>query len=168
MLLREVLSIFNEDGDNQSTSETEEDSGDEADADNEQDVAPSTVINISIFNKKTQHHELFRVLLDSGTLGCLATAEAIQRAGIKQQPASKPKSYRTAAGRFQTTHTAQVRQHRILELNSKRRLQGLKVHVAPGQLGLYDFILGRNYMTRYGIDLLFSHCLLYTSDAADD
>jgi len=29
-------------------------------------------------------------------------------------------------------------------------------NVAPGPLGLYDFILGRRYMTRYGIDLLFS------------
>jgi len=113
------------------------------------------VINISIYNKKTQRNELFRVLLDSGTLGCLATAEAVKRAGIKPQTATKSKSFRTAAGRFHTARCVQVRQHRILELNSKRKLQRLKVNVAPGPLGLYDFILGRRYMTRYGIDLLF-------------
>jgi len=139
-----------------SSDEEEEGSEDEEDDDEDQQPAPSSVINISICNKKTQHNELFRVLLDSGTLGCLATAEAVKRAGIKQQTATKPKSFRTAAGRFHTTHYAQVRQHRILELNSKRKLQRLKVNVAPGPLGLYDFILGRRYMTRYGIDLLFS------------
>jgi len=114
------------------------------------------VINISMYNRKTQRNELFHVLLDSGTLGCLATAEPVKRAGIKQQTATKPKSFRTAARRFHTAHYAKVRQHRILELNSRRKLQRLKVNVAPGPLGLYDFILGRRYMTGYGIDLLFS------------
>ena len=157
MLMRKIHSGFNQAGSEASSDEEEENSEDgEEDDDEEQQPVPASVINISIYNKKTQRNELFRVLLDSGTLGCLATAEAVKRAGIKQQTATKPKSFRTAAGRFQTTHYAQVRQHRILELNSKRKLQRLKVNVAPGPLGLYDFILGRRYMTRYGIDLLFS------------
>jgi len=155
-LMRRIHGGFNQVGSEASSDEEEEGSEDTEDDDDDQQPAPSSVINISIYNKKTQRNELFCVLLDSGTLGCLATAEAVKRAGIKQQTATKPKSFRTAAGRFHTTHYAQVRQHRILELNSKRKLQRLKVNVAPGSLGLYDFILGRRYMTRYGIDLLFS------------
>jgi len=138
MLMRRIHGGFTQVGSEASSDEEEEGSEDEEDDDEDQQPAPSSVINISTYNKKTQRNELFRVLLDSGTLGCLATAEAVKRAGIKQQTATKPKSFRTAAGRFHTTHYAQARQHRILELNSKRKLQRLKVNVAPGPLGLHD------------------------------
>jgi len=157
-LMRKIHGGFNQAGGEASSDEEEEeeDSEDGEDDDEDQQPAPASVINISMCNKKTQRNELFRALLDSGTLGCLATAEAVKRAGIKQQTAIKPRSFRTAAGRFQTTHHAQVRQHRILELNSKRKAQRLKVNVAPGPLGSCDFMLGRRCMTRCGIDLLFS------------
>jgi len=147
-LKRKIHGGFNQAGGEASSDEEEEDSEDGEEDDEDQQPAPASVINVSTCNKKTQRNELFRVLLDSGTLGCLATAEAVKRAGIKRQTATEQKSFRTAAGRFQTTHHAQVRQHRILELNSKRKLQRLKVNVAPGPLGLYDFILGRRYMTK--------------------
>jgi len=123
MLMRRIHGGFNQVGSEASSDEEEEGSEDEEDDGEDQQPAPSSVINISIYNKKTQHNKRFRVLLDSGTLGRLATAEAVKRAGIKQQTATKPKSFRTAAGRFHTTHYAQMRQHRILELNSKRKLQ---------------------------------------------
>jgi len=122
-LLRKIHGGFKQVGSEASSDEEEEGSEDAEDDDEDQQPAPASVINISIYNKKTQRNELFRVLLDSGTLGCLATAEAVKRAGIKQQTTTKPKSFRTAAGRFHTTHYAQVCQHRILELNSKRKLQ---------------------------------------------
>jgi len=123
MLMRKIHGGFNQVGSEASSDEEEEEESEDAEDDDEdQQPAPSSVINISTCNKKTQRNELFRVLLDSGTLCCLATAEAVKRAGIKQQTATKPKSFRTAAGRFHTTHYAQVRQHRILELNSKRKL----------------------------------------------
>jgi len=103
MLMRKIHGGFNQVGSEASSDEEEEDSEDTEDDDEDQQPAPSSVINISINNKKTQCNELFRALLDSGTLGCLATAEAVKRAGIKQQTATKPKSSRTAAGRFHTT-----------------------------------------------------------------
>jgi len=154
--MRRIHGGFNQVGSEASSDDEEEGSEDEEDDDEDQQPAPSSVINVSIYNKKTQRNELLRVLLASGTLCCLATAEAVKRAGIKLQTATKPKSFRTAAGRFRTTHYAQVCQHRILELNSKRKRQRLKVNVAPGPLRLYDFTLGRRHMTRYAIDLLFS------------
>jgi len=75
---------------------------------------------------------------------------------MKQHIAAKPKSHRTVAGRFHTAHVARAHQHRILELNSKRKLQGLKVNVAPGPLGSCNLALGRRCTTRHGINLLFS------------
>ena len=107
MLTRRIIGGFKEDG-SEASSDDEDECSEDADDDEDQQPAPSSVINISTCNKKRQRNELFCVLLDSGTLGCLATAEAIKRAGIKQQTATKPKAFRTAAGRFHTTHYAQV------------------------------------------------------------
>jgi putative transposase len=82
--------------------------------------------------------------------------DAIKRAGLHMHPARRSHRFKTAAGKFTTTHYTRVRAHKILELNSKRVLQGLKVHVHKGELGSYDFIFGCDYLSRYGIDLLFS------------
>jgi len=81
--MRKIHSGFNQVGSEASSDEEEEGSGDAEEDDEDEQPAPSSVINISIYNKKTQRNELFRVLLDSGTLGCLAIAEAVKRAGIK-------------------------------------------------------------------------------------
>ena len=121
----------------------------------EEESPPTTVVTIVIKNKKTERNELFRVLLDSGSNRCIGTKAAIQRAGLKSNEGQGHK-YKTAAGTFTTTHQAKIRAHNLLELNSKRKLLGLKVQVTESELGLYDFIFGRDYMKRYGIDLLFS------------
>jgi len=123
MLMRRIHGGFNEVGSEASSDEEEEEDSEDADDDADHHPPPSSVINTSAHNKKRQRNELFHVLLDSETLGCLATAEAVKRAGIKQQTATKPKSCRTAAGRFHTRHFVRAHQHRILELNSKRKLQ---------------------------------------------
>ena len=57
---------------------------------------------------------------------------------------------------FRTTMHATIRQHRVVDLLGKRRLTTMKVQVYSGKLGSYDFILGRDYLQRYGIDLCFS------------
>ena len=116
---------------------------------------PTTVIVISVKNKKTQQNELFRVLLDSGSSRCMGTAAAIKRAGVATKK-GKRHSYSTAAGSFTTTQAARLSRHKILGLNSRRVLRGLKLQVTTGKLGMYDFIFGRDYMNRYGIDIMFS------------
>ena len=122
-------------------------------------LLPSTEVVMVIRNQKTQQDELFRILLDTGTNRCMGTKEAVRRAGlyIKQGRTHK---YRTAAGTFTTTHFARIRAHKLLELNSRRILQSLRVQVTEGQLGVYDFIFGRDYMSRYGIDLMFSEGII--------
>jgi len=70
MLMRRIRGGFNQVGSEAPSDEEEEGSEDEEDDDEDQQPAPSSVINISICNKKTQRNELFRVLLDSGTLCC--------------------------------------------------------------------------------------------------
>jgi len=87
-LMRRINGGFNEVG--SEASSDEEEGSEDADDDEDQQPAPSSVINVSMYNKKTQRNELFHVLLDSGTLGCLATAEAVKRAGIKQYTSTKP------------------------------------------------------------------------------
>lgn len=142
--------------DTQEESDSDDDdnsSTDESDDDNE--PLPSTVVDISILNKKTQKNELFHVLLDTGTNRCMGTQAAVSRAGLKIKE-SQEHRFKTAAGYFITSHKAKIRSHRLLELNSRRVLQNLKIQVTKGDLGHYDFIFGRNYMKRYGIDLLFS------------
>ena len=132
-------------------------SSDESNDNDEKPDQPllSTVIVIAILNKKTERKELFRVLLDTGSNRCMGTQSAVQRAGLTVKPGRQHR-YRTAAGTFTTTHTTKIRAHHLLELNSRRVLQNLKVQVTDGALGLYDFIFGRDYLNRYGIDLLFS------------
>ena len=138
----------------------EESDGSWSDTDDEQDnegkESLSTMVVIVIQNKKTQRNELFRVLLDSGSNKCIGTQAAVQRAGLRLVQSKKEHRYKTAAGIFTTTQSTRIRTHRLLELNSRRILQKLKVQVTNGDLGTYDFIFGRNYMGRYGIDLLFS------------
>ena len=68
----------------------------------------------------------------------------------------RPRQHKTAAGIFSTTHQSKIRTHQILELNSRRVLKRLKVKITEGDLGRYDFIFGRNYMWKYGINLQFS------------
>ena len=139
------------------SNEAEQLSDDDSDTSDDEDnkPLPSTVVFISIYNKQTESNELFRVLLDTGTNRCMTTQQAAERAGLKIKP-GRNHNYKTAAGRFTTTKQTRLRAHRILELNSRRILQGLKMQVTDGDLGSYDFIFGRDYMNRYGIDLLFS------------
>lgn len=138
---------------------TDEHTGESSDASSVQgdsELLPSTTVVIAIENKKTGQTELFHVLLDTGTNKCMGTQAAIKRAGLTTKPDKREHHYKTAAGSFTTTHCTTLHTHKLLELNSKRALQKLKVHITPGELGQYDFIFGRNYLNRYGIDLLFS------------
>lgn len=128
---------------------------DASDNEEEHKPLPSTVVFIAAWNKKQERNEIFRVLLDTGTNRCMATQAAARRAGLKINQGQKH-TYHTAAGTFQTTKVSRLRSHRILELNSRRMLRNLKVQVTDGDLGAYDFIFGRDYLNRYGIDLIFS------------
>jgi hypothetical protein len=146
--------IQGEEGKEEQEEQEEKEEGEE---EKEKDISetPTTTITIAIENKTTQTLELFHALLDTGTTHPLVTAQAMKRAGITTKE-TKTKKWKTAAGVFQTTKQAKIRKHRILSLNSKRILTGLEVNVIAGDLGKFDFILGRTYLTRYGIDLLFS------------
>ena len=116
---------------------------------------PKTEIIIILANPETEKEEMFRCLLDSGTSRSLGTKQAIARAGLQLHIDAKIHKYNTAAGEFTTTHYARIKKHRILELNQRRVLQQQRVRVAETQLGEYDFIFGRDYMTKYGMKLDF-------------
>ena len=146
--LHEIHENEEQDSDSEDSSTDSDDSKDEP--------PPTTVISILIHNKQTDQDETLTVLLDSGSNTCIGTTKAAEKAGIKIKPSKQVRRYKTAAGKFSTTHQAKIRAHRILELNSRRVLKGLKIRITEGDLGRYDFIFGRDYMNKYGIDLLFS------------
>ena len=114
------------------------------------------MILIAINNKTTGEEKNFTVLLDSGSSTCLATLKALKRAGVETDRPTKIRRFKTAAGTFAASKCAKIRTHQILELSNRRKLQNLMVQVSDGDLGPYDFIFGRDYMTRYGIDLMFN------------
>jgi Aspartyl protease len=117
---------------------------------------PTTEVIIVIHNKSEGKDELFRVLLDTGTSRTLGTREAITRAGLPLLSNEKSHIYRTAAGTFNTTHKARIKSHRLLELSGRRIIQDMPVQVTES-LNDYDFIFGRDYLARIGLDLRFSN-----------
>jgi transposase InsO family protein len=97
----------------------------------------------------------------------MGTAEAIHKAGLHLKRGRKHK-YTTTAGTFTTTQKSKIHKHRILELNSRRVLKPHTVQVTPGTLGRYDFIFGRDYLNKYGIDLCFSQGVIEWDGAQMD
>lgn len=143
----------------ESSDEESEEEDDGSTSESDEDGSTSHVVTetfILLRNKRTRQDLTFRVLLDSGTRGNLGTKEAVQRAGLHVTADRRTHVYDTAAGIFSTTHRVRVRAHRLLELNRNRVLPNTKVRVTDGRLGRYDFIFGRDYMSKYGIDLIFS------------
>jgi hypothetical protein len=73
----------------------------------------------------------------------------------KSEKRIRTRGYQTTMGTFHTkTHTT-VRRHRVVDLSGKRQLATMQLQVYDGTLGNYDFILGRDYLKHYGINLLF-------------
>jgi len=150
----EAFPIVEEEQETDSDSEAE----DESTSDEDETTAdvPNTELLIAIYNTTTGETEYFRVLADSGTSRSLGTRAAIERAGLTARPNKHRKHrYKTAVGTFETAFHATIRKHKLVELASRRVLNKAHVQVAES-LGDYDFIFGRDYMTRYGIDLCFS------------
>ena len=113
----------------------------------------SSAVTISFTNPRTGQPELFRVLLDSGTSGGMATSSAVKRACLHMKPGQR-RRFNTAAGPVTSMHTVRVPTHSILGLYSRRKLSPHRVSVVP-ELGPYDFIFGRKYMRKYGMELDF-------------
>ena len=153
--MHDESSSENNDNNNDLDDNYTSDSASDNDNDEETQQPPSTEVVILIHNKHTQRDELFRVLLDSGTNRCMGTATAVQRSGLHIRQGRQHR-FRTAAGVFTTENYARIRTHKLLELNSRRVLLNQKVQVRDGELGPYDFIFGRDYLKKFGIDLLFS------------
>jgi Aspartyl protease len=109
---------------------------------------PTTEIVIAIQNKKTGENEFFRALLDTGATRTLGTSEAVRQAGVQEQDNLNRHVYRTALGTFTTETKVTIRKHRLMELSSRRQLSKLHVQVVRGRLGDYDFIFGRDYLTK--------------------
>jgi hypothetical protein len=144
----------------------ESDSSSDSD-DEDQENLPSTVVAICIRNERTGQDSVYLTLLDSGTNRSMGTAEAIHKAGLHLKRGRKHK-YTTTAGTFTTTQKSKIHKHRILELNSRRVLKPHTVQVTPGTLGRYDFIFGRDYLSKYGIDLRFSQGVIEWDGAQMD
>jgi hypothetical protein len=118
--------------------------------------APTCAVIVSLFDPKTQQPIFFKALLDSGSNGSLASFDAIKRFGGEIRDSKRIHHVQTSAGIFETTKCTKIRHHRIMELNSQRKLQSFVVQATPS-LGSYDFIFGCNYLNRYGLDLCFSN-----------
>ncbi len=138
--IKNIDEVFETDSDLDSDDDSSV-SSEEDDEEEKESTSPISVITVAIENKKTERNELFRVLLDSGTSRCMGTQQAIKRAGL-QVKSGRAHKYKTAAGVFQTAHVTKIKNHRLLELNSKRRLKNLKVQVTDGDLSIFDFIFG--------------------------
>jgi hypothetical protein len=149
-----LFTIDEEDGEDRYESDDGSDSEDDTEEQRKDMKTPTTEIIIIVKDRRTKEDKLFRVLLDSGTTRCLGTESALAQVNIPIKP-SETHVYHTATGTFSTTKEATIRTHRLLELSSRRVLSRVKVQVT-NQLGPYDFIFGRDYLTRFGIDLLFS------------
>ncbi len=144
-----------------------EDDGDDYISDEEGDRITTEVlmtINVEGVDR------LFRCLLDSGTSRSLGTADAVKRAQLDERP-NKTRNgkimklrYKTAKGAFETKTHAIIKKHRIVDLSGKRQLADMKFQIHRGKLGRYDFILGSDYMRRYGIDLRFSKDIIEWDD----
>ena len=158
--MHEIHEVYNdEDSDTDDSSSDNDDSSVDSGTSTRKgrkEQPPTTVINILIHNKRTDREETMVVLLDSGSTTCLGTTKAAERAGLKVKTNKSTLRHKTAAGTFATNKETKIRKHRVLELNSRRILKNLTVKLSDGDLGRYDFILGRDYLTKYGFDLCFS------------
>ena len=137
------------------TTEPETDSDSESEIEVEETKDVNSEVIIVILNEQTGCNETFRVLLDSGTSGCLGTHAAAKRAGLRIHSSKKATTHNTAAGKFTTTLKAKIKSHKLLELNSRRTLGPRTVTITTSSLGDYDFIFGRKYMRLHGIILDF-------------
>ena len=93
-----------------------------------------------------------RALLDSGASGCLVESKYAKK--LKLKGLSKADTvWTTPGGSMQTSYTT-TGQFTIPELHDNRLLEW-KLHVTKN-LGAYDMILGRDFMSDLGIDIKFS------------
>jgi len=145
-----VVDEMNDDGENDLSESDEGETEDNVDP----GKLPRAEVVILIHNQQTGEDELFRALLDSGTTRCLGTETAIHKAGLRIHPSKRSHRYRTALGEFKTDFKARIRTHQLVELSSRRKLKSVFVQVTD-DLGPYDFIFGTDYLTKFGINLLF-------------
>ena len=116
---------------------------------------PSTEMIIAIRNQETGEDETFLALLDTGTSSSLGISAVIKKLGLRKRRNARVHQYQTAIGSFDTHEWATIRSHKLIELSGRRKLSKCRVQVTQS-LGRYDFIFGRDYMARYGIDVCFS------------
>jgi hypothetical protein len=57
----------------------------------------------------------------------------------------------------QTNKQTRIHAHRLLNLNSRRAILNTHIRITDNSLGQYNFIFGRDYLAKGGIDLLFSN-----------
>ena len=100
-------------------------------------------------NIKTQ---TIRILLDSGSSGCLIAQKAARKLNKRKTEESK---WSTKAGTFKTDKVAIV-SFCLYELHPDKQITW-EMHVDhTDQLSKYDMIIGRDLLMTLGIDLLFS------------
>mmetsp|Transcript_119887 Transcript_119887/g.346392 ORF Transcript_119887/g.346392 Transcript_119887/m.346392 type:complete len:738 (-) Transcript_119887:6878-9091(-) len=133
-------------------SEEEEEEEESSKQEEEDEMATTEVMILIVVDGEWK---MFRALLDSGTTKTLATKQAIERAKLKIRASQTRRGYQTVLGEFRTVGSPTIRKHQIMDLSGRRHLLKMPVEVHDGTLGRYDFILGRDYMQRYGINLLF-------------
>ena len=96
--------------------------------------------------------KLLKVLLDSGSSGCLIKKSALPK-GIVPQELTNAKSFKTLAGKFDTTHIVTLRDVRLPEFDKNRSISQQRALIFDNDNCKYDMILGTNFLTKAGIKL---------------
>ena len=96
--------------------------------------------------------KLLRVMLDSGSMGCLIKRSALPK-GIVPQELSKTKNFNTLAGKLSAYEKVVLRDVRLPEFDKNRRISEQRALIFDSDTCKYDVILGTDFLSKAGIKL---------------
>ena len=114
-------------------------------------------IPVTLLAAKTiQSHEsrrLLRALFDSGGSHTMIRSSVLPKGATPTLHTKK--AFKTIAGNFLSSRTVSLSEIVLLEFDKTRKIDGITVYVFDEPCP-YDIILGRDFMEKAGIDVLFS------------
>ena len=99
--------------------------------------------------------KLFRVLLDSGSNGCLIKRSALPT-GIIPRELAQTKHFNTLAGKLSTSQMVTLRDVRLPEFDKNRRISQQRALIFDNDNCKYDIIFGTDFLSKTGIKFDYS------------
>ena len=97
-----------------------------------------------------------RALADTGSSDSLASLK-VAGSRYERRENSNPTSWVTKGGNFFTHSEGIINGVKLPQFTTKRTCDGAAFHLfEPGKNDKYDFILSRDFLQEYGIDILYS------------